>query len=225
MCPSPRSIPSLPFLDELDTSSATSSADDPVSCSGAADAASVWYSFTATSDTVLGVDTSASGYDTVLSVFTGVCGSLSRVACSDDFGDSISPANRSMLTFAASAGITYLIEISGKGSGGNLRLRLGFPTVTAVEYTEGPDGSNSLKITGSGFVNNDAVVTVNKNGEDNQLPTTFFSGPQQSDGTFTVIFGTKKKLKKLVKKRKTIIVRVESPAGSGRFSVPFSFTR
>jgi hypothetical protein len=224
-CSSPRAIAALPFLDDSDTRSATSSSDDPLSCSGAVDAASVWYSFTATSDTVLGVDTSTSDYDTVLSVYTGVCGSLSRVACNDDFGSSISSSNRSMLTFAATAGTTYLIQVSGKGSGGNLRLRLGFPTVTAVEYTDGPDGSKSLKLIGSGFVNNDAVVTVNKDGEDTQLPTTFFSGPQQSDGTFTVIFGTKKKLKKLVKKRKTIVVRVESPAGSGRFSVPFSFTR
>ena len=224
-CSSPRAILALPFVDDLNTSSATSSADDPVSCSGASDSASVWYSFTASSDTVFGIDTSGSDYDTVLSVYTGACGSLALVACSDDFGSSISPANRSVLTFAATAGTTYLIEASGKGSGGNLRLRLGYPTVTAIEYTEGPDGSNSLKITGAEFVNNDAVVTVNKNGEDNQLPTTFFSGIQQGDGTFTTIFGTKKKLKKLVKKRKTVIVRVESPAGSGRVSVPFSFTR
>jgi hypothetical protein len=224
-CASPRVIPSLPFLENLDTSSATSSADDPVSCSGAPDAASVWYSVTASSDTVLGIDTAGSDYDTVLSVYTGVCGSLAHVACSDDFGSSISPANRSVLTFAATAGATYLIEVSGKGSGGNLRLRLGYPTITEIEYTEGPDGSNSLMITGAGFINNDAVVTVNKSGEDNQLPTTFFSGLQQGDGTFTTIFGTKKKLKKLVKKRKAVIVRVESPAGSGRVSVPFSFTR
>ncbi|MEK6304489.1 MAG: hypothetical protein AABO41_27695 [Acidobacteriota bacterium] len=224
-CSSPRAIQSLPFLEDSDTGAATSSAEDPVSCSGASDSASVWYSFTANSNTVLGVDTSGSDYDTVLSIYTGVCGSLAGVACSDDFGGSISPANRSLLTFAATAGVTYLIEVSGKGSGGNLRLRLGYPTVTAIEYTEGPDGSESLKITGAGFVNNDAVVTVNKSGDDNQLPTTFFSGAQQGDGTFTTIFGTKKKLKKIVKKRKTVIVRVESPAGSGRVSIPFSFTR
>jgi hypothetical protein len=224
-CSSPRAIPSLPFLDNLDTTTATSSADDPVSCSGAPDAASVWYSFTASADTVLGIDTSGSNYDTVLSVYTGICGSLARVACNDDFGSAISSANRSLLTFATTAGTTYLIEASGKGSGGNLRLRLGYPTVTAIEYTEGPDGNAALKITGAGFINNDAVVTVTKNDEDNQLPTTFFSGVQQGDGTFTMIFGAKKKLKKLVKNRKTVIVRVESPAGSGRVSIPFSFTR
>jgi hypothetical protein len=130
-----------------------------------------------------------------------------------------------MLTFATTAGVTYLIEVSGKGSGGNLRLRLGYPTVTSVEYTTGPNGSDSLRITGAGFVNNDAVVTVTKSGEDTQLPTTFFSGNQQGDGTVTTIFGFKKKLKKLAKPGKTVIVRVESPAGSGRVSVPFSFTR
>jgi len=224
-CASPRVISSLPFSDQLDTRSATSSADDPLSCSGGPDSASVWYSFTAGSNTTLGVDTSASDFDTVLSVYTGVCGAPARVACSDDFGASISPANRSMLTFGATAGVTYLIEISGKGSGGHLRLRLGYPTVTSVEYTTGPNDAASLRITGAGFVNNDAVVTVTKSGEDTQLPTTFFSGAPQGDGTVTAIFGTKKKLKKLVKAGKTVVVRVESPAGSGRVSVPFSFTR
>ena len=224
-CASPRAVASLPFSEDLNTSSATPSGDDPVSCSGGSDSASVWYSLTTNIDTTIGIDTAGSDYDTVLSVYTGVCASLARVACSDDFGDSISSANRSVLTFAASAGTTYLIEVSGKVSGGNLQLRIGYPTVIGVEYTKGPDGTDALKITGAGFINNDSVVTVTKGGEDNQLPTTFFSGVQQGDGTFTSIFATKKKLKKLVKKKKTVIVRVESPSGSGRISVPFSFTR
>ncbi|HSO73300.1 MAG TPA: hypothetical protein VLU47_00555, partial [Blastocatellia bacterium] len=223
-CSTPRVASTLPFSEESDTRLATSAAGDPASCSGNTDSASVWYSFTSGSDTVLGIDTSGSDYDTVLSVYAGACGGLGVVACSDDVGSSINPEDRSMLTFGATAGVTYLIEVSGKGSGGNLRMRVGYPTITAVEYTAGPDGSDSLKITGAGFVNNDAVVTVNKKGVETQLPTTFFAGAQL-DGTTTTVFGSKKKLKKLVKPGKTVVVTVESPAGSGRVSVPFFFTR
>jgi hypothetical protein len=223
-CSASRAVTALPFLEESDTRLATSAAGDPASCSGSTDSASVWYNFTSESNIVLGIDTSGSDYNTVLSVYTGVCGGLGFVACSDDFGSSINPADQSMLTFAATADITYLIEISGKGSGGNLRLRVGYPTITGVEYTAGPDGSDSLKIIGAGFVNNDAVVTVNKKGVATELPTTFFAGAQP-DGTMTTLFGSKKKLKKLVKPGKTVVVTVESPAGSGRASVPFSFTR
>ncbi|MFY9609990.1 MAG: sialidase family protein [Blastocatellia bacterium] len=223
-CSSPRAIFSFPFSEESDTRLATSATNDPSSCSGSPDSASVWYSFTSSSDTVLGIDTAGSDFNTVLSIYTGVCGGLGPVACSDDFGSSINPADRSMLAFGANAGVPYLIEVSGKAGGGNLRLRVGYPTITAVEYTPGPDGNDSLKITGAGFVNNNAIVTVDKKGVKTQLPTMFFAGAQP-DGTATTLFGSKKKLKKLVKPRKPVVVMVESPAGSGRVSVPFSFIR
>ena len=223
-CSSPRVVSSLPFSEELDTTPATSAANDPASCSGSADSASVWYTFTPGSDTVLGIDTSGSDFNTVMSVYTGTCGVLAHVACSDDFGSSINPADRSMLTFTARAGVAYLIEVSGKATGGTLRLRVGYPTITGVEYTAGPNGGDSLKITGGGFVNNNVVVRVDKKGAETQLPTVFFAGSQQ-DGTVTTLFGSKKKLKKLVKPGKTVVVTVESPAGSGLVSVPFFFTR
>ncbi|MEK6322062.1 MAG: hypothetical protein AABN33_10295 [Acidobacteriota bacterium] len=44
------------------------------------------------------------------------------------------------------------------------------------------------------------------------------------NGTDTTLFATKKKLKKLVK-RGNLLVRVESPAGSGNISNKFLFTR
>lgn len=223
-CQSPRVIASLPYTDALDTRSATSSSDDPVSCTGARDTNSVWYAISASASTAYGIDTISSDYDTVVSVYTGVCGALAPVACSDDFGTPPDKANRSVLTFSATAGATYLIEVSGKGSGGLLKIRVGYPTITGIERTNAPDGTDSLMITGAGFFVRDAAVTVQVDGEDIALPNVFTAGPPQPDGTDTTFYATKKKLKRVVK-RGDLLVRVESPIGSGNISNMFLFTR
>lgn len=220
-CQTPRLITSLPYQDELDTRNATSAAGDSFSCVGALPQKTVWYSITPNVDTVYGIDTLASDYDTMVNVFTGVCGALTLEVCGDNFESS----TRSLLTFSARAGVTYLIEVGGRGSGGNLKLRLGYPVITNVEYTTAPDGSEALKITGAGFVNGDTQVIVTKKGDDNPMTTNFFIAPIQGDNTVAQMFATKKKLKKLVKKKKTVEVRIESPVGSGRLSNTFSFTR
>ena len=102
-CRSPRAITALPYIETLDTREASSASDDPISCTGGSDTNTVWYAITPTTNTVYGVETSLSDYDTVLSVYTGVCGSLTRVACSDDFGNPGDRGNRSVLTFSAAA--------------------------------------------------------------------------------------------------------------------------
>lgn len=223
-CQTPRSIASLPYIDALDTRSATSSSDDPVSCTGGQDTNTVWYAIKPAASTVCGVDLSSSDYDTVVSVFTGVCGSLARVACSDDFGNPPDAANRSLLTFTATAGVTYLIEVSGKGSGGSLKVRAGYPTITGVEFTSAPDGSDALLITGAGFFARNAAITAQLDGEDIPLPNVFTAGPPVPDGTDTILYATRKKLKKLVK-RGSLLIRIESPIGSGNISNRFLFTR
>ncbi|HXG67985.1 MAG TPA: hypothetical protein VNO70_23005, partial [Blastocatellia bacterium] len=225
-CQTPRVIATLPYQDTLDTRQATTAPDDPQSCSGGQDGHSVWHSLTPAADTVYGIDTAVSDYDTVVSVYTGACGALTPVVCNDDFGSSINAANRSMLTFTARAGVTYLIEVSGKGGGGMLRLRLGAPTVTGVEFVKrGPDGTPALRITGAGFVNSSAKVILVRDGVENELPTITFTGDTQGDGTRTALFATKTKLKKLVKRDRPVTVLVESPVDSGNMSVPFTYTR
>jgi hypothetical protein len=222
-CSSPHSITALPFSDTIDTTLATTSTGDPVTCSGNQGSNSVWYSLQATSNTVIGVDTSGSNYDTVLSVFTGACSSLSPVACNDDFGNNL--GNRSMLTFQAQAGSLYLIEVTAKSAAGTLALRVGYPTVTSIQYTTGPDGNQSLQISGAGFIANNAQVIVQLDGADTILPNTFFTGQTQGDGTVSSLFANRRKLKKLIKPGIPVQVRVESPVGSGTISVPLSFTR
>lgn len=222
-CASPRSISTVPFTDSEDTTLATTSGADPTLCSGSQGTNSVWYSITPSADSIYGIDTSGSSYDTVLSVFTGSCGALSQVACNDDFGNL---GNKSLLTFQAHAGTTYLIEVTGKGTGGTLNLRVGFPTVTSVAYVKkGPDGTPSLQISGAGFVQNNAQVTVTINSVDTVLPNTFYTGTRFADGTTNMIAANQIKLKKLVKAGLPVTVKVESPVGSGNFSVPFAFTR
>jgi hypothetical protein len=222
-CSTPHAITTLPFSDTLDTTLATTSPGDPINCAGNQGSNSVWYSLQATSNTVIGVDTSASNYDTILSVFTGACGSLSQVACNDDFGNNL--GNRSMLTFQAQAGNVYLIEVTGKSGGGMLGLRVGYPTVTSIQYTVGPDGNQSLQISGAGFIANNAQVIVQLDGADTILPNTFFTGQEQGDGTVTSLFANRRKLKKLIKPGVLVQVRVESPVGSGLTSAPLSFSR
>jgi hypothetical protein len=66
-----------------------------------------------------------SSYDTILTVYTGSCGSLRETACNDDFGSGV----ESQITFDATAGTTYLIEVTDfddRPGGGMLVFTLRF---------------------------------------------------------------------------------------------------
>lgn len=226
-CQNAKAISALPFTDDLLTDTATASVDDPATCASGQNTHSVWYRFTAGVNSVYGIETLLSNYDTVLSVYTGNCGGLTRIACNDNSGNATGAASRSLLTFAATAGQTYLIEVSGKGSGGRLILRFGHPTITKVEFAKAPDKSKSFKITGAGFIEGNAKVIVEElNQSEIELPITFYAGTHQSDGTVTIVFGTEKKLKKRVKVGRTFIITVRTPATvPDSRSNSFSFTR
>jgi hypothetical protein len=224
-CATPRVISTLPFQEVTDTQATTGAADDPTSCAGSPGTNSVWYSVTPTADTVIGVDTSASDYDTVVGVYTGACGGLNAVACNDDFANSPANQSRAILAFQARAGTTYLIEVTGKGNGGTLRLRVGYPTITRIEYPPAPKGDETLRITGAGFSENNVAVTMTKSGDVFALSKVTFSGQRQGDGTFNQIAATRKKLRKVIHSGDTVVVSVESPAASGRISNQYVFTR
>lgn len=112
-------ITSLPFSTTEDTSQATWDPSDPSSC---ASSGSVWFAFTPSSNMQIDANTFGSSYDTVLSAWTGTQGSLSLVACNDDFS-----GFQSRIGFQASAGTTYYFLVavccgSGFNGGGNLQL-------------------------------------------------------------------------------------------------------
>jgi hypothetical protein len=94
---------------------------------GNAGGKSVWYSWTAPSSGDVDVNTCNSGFDTLLSVYTGgTVNGLTQVAANDDGGCG---TGGSALTFTASAGTTYRIAVDGHNAGsgadeGNIDLRL-----------------------------------------------------------------------------------------------------
>lgn len=224
-CQNPRPIASLPFQDTVDTSAATSAADDPVTCAASQGSNSIWYSLTAPANTWIGVDSSESNYDTVLSVYSGACGALNPVACNDDFAGAANNPNRAVLVFQAALGATYLIEATGKGAGGSLRLKIGFPVITGIEYPSLPKGSELFRITGAGFRENDVAVSMNRAGDVFPLPNIAFTGQRQADGTFNEITATRKKLRKVVQPGTSVTVTLQSPASGGAESNPVVFTR
>jgi hypothetical protein len=119
----------LPFTQAVNTTAATTAADDPNQSCGAAatpkNSASVWYQFTAPANGTVTANTIGSNYDTVLSAFTGTCGGvLTEVACHDD----LPPDLASMVSFAVTSGTTYLFEVTrrGTGTGGMLQFELAF---------------------------------------------------------------------------------------------------
>lgn len=116
-------IGSPPFGDAIDTTQATTDPADPSGgCACGQNGRSVWYQFTAGYSGEVTVDALGSGYDTVLSVFTGSCGAPVPVACNDDANGTL----QSQVRFPAVAGTTYLIEVASfcGGPGGPLHLNL-----------------------------------------------------------------------------------------------------
>jgi hypothetical protein len=127
---------------------ATTEAADPLqSCSfgGASqDQHSVWFRWTPTSSFQVLADTCGSNFDTVLSAYTGTCGSFNEIACNDD-GASPNCANtlQSGISWAATAGTTYYIEatqwVGATGAGLNMTFTLGMaPTPPANDACASP---------------------------------------------------------------------------------------
>ncbi|MFN2276084.1 MAG: hypothetical protein ACK2UR_00585 [Candidatus Promineifilaceae bacterium] len=78
----------------------------------------VWYQLVVPASGRITLDTFSSQYDTVLGVYTGECGDLTAVKCSDDVNGFSSER-----TFAVSAGETYYIEVADRDPGiGNEKI-------------------------------------------------------------------------------------------------------
>ena len=131
-------ITAVPFTDSINTSGATSAADDPTDCYGTS--ATVWYSFTPPSNTRISANASGSDYSTAVAVYTGTRGSLYLIAC--DW----------CVTFDALAGETYFFMVGNpyNSNGGNL--------VFNVDVAP-PPFTLDLTIDSVGFVK-DGITTV-----------------------------------------------------------------
>jgi hypothetical protein len=127
-------IPSIPFADSVDTTTATSNPADPsLSCNGSGsqtDGNTVWYLWTPAADINVNISTEGSTIpgggsplDTAHGVFTGSCAALTEVACVD-------VGLTDDLFFEATGGETYYIKfgefLDGVG-GGNLEVSVDLP--------------------------------------------------------------------------------------------------
>jgi fibronectin type 3 domain-containing protein len=80
----------------------------------------VWYTYTAPFSGTLYLDTFNSDYDTVLAAFSGVCGSLTNIACNDDYGGGVL---QSFLNVPVTAGTNYSFLVGGYyGATGTLQF-------------------------------------------------------------------------------------------------------
>jgi hypothetical protein len=139
-------IGSTPFSTTLDTSEATTDADDAsanTNCGAPATDASVWYAFTPTTDSGYVVDVSGSDYSAGVIVVTGAPGAFELVACA--------PGG---VGFFGAAGTTYYLltfddQFDGGGNGGALVMNVDVapppPTVDlTVDRRAGFDPSTGI---------------------------------------------------------------------------------
>ena len=95
---------------------------EPLHLTGNASSRSVWWRWTAPSNMTATVSTDGSGFDTVLSVYTGTnLAGLARIASDDDAG----LGNNSLVTFAVVSNTTYRIAVDGYSDAtGDIQLNL-----------------------------------------------------------------------------------------------------
>jgi hypothetical protein len=98
-------ISSIPYSISYDVTNATTAPDDP-SCFG--NNQTVWFSYTPSTNLRLEANTFGSNYDTTLSVYSGIRGALTQIACNDDSNGTV----QSRVRFDATAGTTYYFMVS-----------------------------------------------------------------------------------------------------------------
>jgi C1A family cysteine protease len=124
-CASAKLVSSGTFTNSMSTATATVAADDPTpSCGNGRKNRSVWYKYTPSVSGTAVIDTFGSNYDTVLSAYTGACGSFTSVGCNDES----SGGHQSKITLNVTAGTTYYLMVSSyTSSGGTLQFNLTGP--------------------------------------------------------------------------------------------------
>ncbi|MCY1059326.1 hypothetical protein [Nannocystis sp. SCPEA4] len=159
-------VPGLPYTDTEDTVDATREAGEPQpTC--VTNSHTVWYSFTPDADVSVDANTVGSDYDTTLTVYTGTFPSLTEIACNDDIDPSINV--QSALTFSATAGETYYIQVGsfeplfGGGTGGNLVFNLEQTQIT-LDITLDPNATVTsagvATVSGTVFCSSSTTVDV-----------------------------------------------------------------
>ena len=147
-------IGSLPFSASVDTTAATTDADDVeanASCGAPATDASVWYEFVAPADGLVLVDVSASDYSAGVIVVSGSPGSFTLESCGPG-----------VVGFFGTTAVTYAIlafDFDGVGNGGALEIKVeAAPPPPEVDLTVEPTGSFNSR-TGSATIRGTVTCT------------------------------------------------------------------
>ena len=127
-------ISALPFSATLDTTEATTDANDAeanTNCGAPATEASVWYALTPSTAETVEVDVSASNYSAGVIVVTGSPGSFSLVTCGPG-----------AVAFSAASGVTYYLlafdDTPGAPNGGTLQIDVSEAQPTEAAVTVDP---------------------------------------------------------------------------------------
>jgi len=123
---------------------------------------SVWWAFVAPADGVLTLDTSGSGFDTLLALYTGTAVSQLTTIASNDDAYVGAPGGFSQIVQAVRAGQVYHIAVDGyDGVSGTVVLHYTFATNTVFLLTTGTTPGGSV-YPGTGYFagNSTAVLTA-----------------------------------------------------------------
>ena len=89
--------------------------DGTATCGAAQTSADVWFKYRPTTTGNVAFNLCGSGFDTVLAVYSGTCGSLTQLACNDDSG-AAGPCAGSLQSYISqtmTANTTYYIRVAG----------------------------------------------------------------------------------------------------------------
>jgi hypothetical protein len=126
-CANAMTILVTPYSSTVTTRPATTEPSDPTPpCGNGSRAKSAWWKFTAPRSGVLKANTSGSGYDTILSVYTGSCGAFTPVPAGCNDNASVS-TTQSAVAFNAVVGKTYYFMVTATNADGG-------PTTIQVTY-------------------------------------------------------------------------------------------
>ncbi|MGW6935749.1 PKD domain-containing protein [Lentzea sp. NPDC054927] len=116
-------ITALPHVVTQDTTESTKASDDPYGCLGTVIRGSAWFTYTATENSLLRLNTEGSDRDMDVTTFTGQRGALTPVQ--DPFHVGCTTYRAKPITFPAKAGTTYHFMVGNMYStGGQVKLSL-----------------------------------------------------------------------------------------------------